>query len=41
MFCNVGALTDREMHHLAGAYMDAAIIAVYPMGYKGDISLQR
>jgi hypothetical protein len=41
MFYDVGALTAKEMHHLASANADAAIIAVYPKGNKGDISLQR
>jgi hypothetical protein len=41
MFYDIGALIDKEIHHLAGANADAAIIAVYPQGNKGDISLQR
>jgi hypothetical protein len=41
MFYDIGALTDKEMHHLASANADAAIIAVHPKGNKGDISLER
>jgi hypothetical protein len=42
MFYDVGALTDKEFHHLvAGANPEGEIIVVYPRNTKGEISVHK